>query len=131
MSIFDEEGQIKENKLKGLVDNLPSAGAAGDSGTEPSDFDSSLDESLVTDIGFLAAGQTASNTLGSGGIASASSAGSAGGAAIAGGAAYALEDDISDEGPTDDNSVDNTDAPDGFTGAGVEAAGTDPTDRLR
>lgn len=131
MSIFDEEGRVKDNKLEGLADNLSSAGAVGDSGTEPSDYDSSLDESLVNAIGFLAGGQAASNSLGSGGTTSSSSAGSAGGAAIAGGAAYALEGDISDQGSTDDNNVDNADAPDDFTGAGAEAASADPTDRLR
>ena len=131
MSLFDEEGKIRENKLEGLVDNLPGAGAAGDSSTEPSDFDSSLDESLVSDIGFIAAGQTAGNALGSAGTTSASaSAGAAGAAAIAGGTAYALEDDIADEGPTDDNSTNNADAPDDYTGAGAERADTDPTDRL-
>jgi hypothetical protein len=131
MSLFDEEGKIRENKLEGLVDNLPSAGAVGDSGTEPSDFDSSLDESLVNDIGFIAGGQTAANSLGNAGTTAAQgSVGPSGAAAIAGGTAYALEDDIADEGPTDDNSVDNTDAPDDYTGAGAERADTDPTDRL-
>ncbi|HET6313290.1 MAG TPA: hypothetical protein VFH60_05595 [Chloroflexia bacterium] len=128
MSLFDEQGKMRDNKLDGLVDNLPSAGQVGDSGTEPSDFDSSLDESLVNDIGFIAAGQTAGNALGSSGTSSAPSAGAAGAAAIAGGTAYALEDDIAEEGSA--NSVDNADAPDDFTGAGAEAADTDPTDRL-
>lgn len=131
MSLFDEEGKVRENKLEGLVDNLPSAGLAGESGTEPSDFHSSLDESLVNDIGFIAAGQTAGNALGSASTSSAQgSAGTAGAAAIAGGAAYALEDDVADEGPADDNRVDNTDAPDDYTGAGAESADTDPTERL-
>ena len=131
MSLFDEEGKIVENKLEGLVDNLPNAGLVGDSGTEPSDFHSSLDESLVNDIGLIAGGQTAANAVGNAGTtASQGSAGPSGAAAIAGGSAYALEDDIADEGPADDNSVDNTDAPDDYTGAGAERAGTDPTDRL-
>lgn len=129
MSLFDEDGKIRENKLGGLVDNLPSAGMVGDSGTEPSAFNSSLDESLVNDIGFLAAGQTASNAVGNVGTTGAQgSAGSAGAAAIAGGTAYALEDDVSDEASY--NNADNSDAPDDFSGAGAEKAGTDPTDRL-
>jgi hypothetical protein len=129
MSLFDEDGKVRENKLEGLVDNLPSAGMVGDSGTEPSDFDSKLDESLVNDIGFIAAGQTASNTLGNVGTTGAQgSAGSGGAAAIAGGSAYALEDDVADDGSY--NNVDNSDAPDDFTGAGAEKAGSDPTDRL-
>lgn len=131
MSLFDEQGNLKDNKLEGLVDNLPSAGLVGNSDTEPSDFDSSLDESLVSDIGLVAGGQTAANTMGSPGpLSSQGTGGTAAGAAIAGGAAYALEDDIADDGPADDNSVDNTDSPDRFAGAGAERAGTDPTDRL-
>jgi hypothetical protein len=101
----------------------------GDSGNEPSDFDSSLDESLVNDVGFIAAGQTASNAAGNAGTTGAQgSAGPAGAAAIAGGTAYALEDDIADEGTA--NNTENSDAPDDYTGAGAERSGIDPTDRL-
>ena len=122
MSLFDEEGRLKDNRLEGLVDNLPSGGmVGGDSGTESSGFDSSLDETLVNDVGFIAAGQTAGNALGSSGTTSAPSAGAAGAAAIAGGTAYALEDDIADEGPEEDN----TNAPDAFAGAGAEVADTE------
>lgn len=123
MSLFDEEGRLKDNKLEGLVDNLPSGGVAGeDSGTEPSGFDSSLDETLVNDVGFIAAGQTAANTLGSSGpTSSPGTTGTAGAAAIAGGTAYALEEDIADERPEEDN----TNAPDAFTGSGAEAVDED------
>jgi hypothetical protein len=121
MSLFDDEGKLKGNKLEGLVDNLPSAGLVGDGDAEPSGVNSSLDESLVNDIGFIAAGQTAGNALGSSGTTSAPSAGAAGAAAIAGGTAYALEDDIADEGPEEDN----TSAPDAFAGAGAEEADRD------
>jgi hypothetical protein len=130
MSLFDEEGKVRENKLEGLVDNLPSAGLVGDnSATEPSDFHSSLDESLVSDIGFIAAGQTAANTVGNASTTAAQGTTSpAGAAAIAGGSAYALEDDIAEEGQP--VSTDSTDAPDDYTGAGREKGGMDPTDRL-
>ncbi|HEX8598535.1 MAG TPA: hypothetical protein VF952_08470 [Chloroflexia bacterium] len=130
MSLFDEDGKIRENKLEGLVDNLPGAGLVGDnSGAEASDFDSSLDESLVSNIGFIAAGQTAANTLGNSGTTAAQgSTAPAGAAAIAGGSTFALEDDIAEEGAP--ASADNTDAPDDYTGAGREKGGMDPTDRL-